>query len=355
VPESLEERALRIMDLDPATHVVVGGAPKFSRWQLHDGSWRESVRCQVAERDQEFDLDSLVKRLHSRRPLRAVPEASGDGDAFVLCLADWQLGKSDGDGVAGTTARVTAAVHEAEARVKALRKSGRHLDCLVLAGLGDLIEGCAGHYPSQTFSVALDRRQQLRLARELITLAVVRLAPLFDTVVLVAVPGNHGENRQGGKAITGVSDNDDVAVFEQVFEAMRMTEQYGHVTFVEPTGDEVHVTLAGDEWGPGICFFHGHTSGTKDMQKWWAGQTQGRQAPGKAGVLVTGHYHHFKVDEGSGRIWMQAPSPEDCSQWWVNRTGQTSQPGTLSFVLTSTGVDDIKVLGRGVQTGEAAA
>ena len=348
--ETLDEKALRLLDLDPATHVVVG-TPRFSKWQSgKDGMWMESVRVSVAERDQTIDYDSLVRQLRLRRPLRAVPPAaSGDGDTFVFVMADWQLGKSDGDGVRGTVARVRAAVDQAAARVKALRRAGRTLDCLVLAGLGDIIEGCAGHYPSQQFTVALDRRQQCALARELIVYAIRVLAPLFPVVVLTAVPGNHGENRQGGKAVTGVSDNDDVAVFEQVWEAVTMSEAFQNVMFIEPTGDEVHVTLTGELWGAGLCMFHGHTSGNKDMQKWWAGQTQGHQAPGKANVLVTAHYHHLKISEESGRTWIQAPSPESCSQWWVNRSGQSSMPGTLSFVLTDEGVDDVKVLGRRVE------
>jgi hypothetical protein len=347
--ESLDDKALRLLGLDPETHVVVG-TPRFKTWQLHHGEWRESCQATVAERDMDVDYDALVRQLR-RRTLAAPPTETGD--AFVFVMADWQLGKSDGDGVTGTVARVTAAIHEAERRVKALRKSGRVLDCLVLAGLGDIIEGCSGHYPSQPFTVALDRRQQCALARELITQAVVRLAPLFDSVVLAAVPGNHGENRQGTKAITGVSDNDDLAVFEQVWEAIQMSERFPTLTFLEPEPGEVHVTLAGDEWGAGLCLFHGHTSGSKDMNKWWAGQTQGRQAPGNASVLVTGHYHHFKVSEESGRTWLQAPSPESCSQWWVNRSGQSSLPGTLSFVLTDDGVDEIKVLGR--TAGQEAA
>jgi hypothetical protein len=350
--ESLEERALRLLELDPATHVVVG-TPKFKRWQLHHGDWRESVQVSVAERDQDVDLDDLVRQLR-RRNVRPQP-ASSDGDAFVLALADWQIGKSDGDGVRGTVARVRAAIDEAEARIKLLRRH-RSLDTLVIAGMGDIIEGCAGHYPAQQHTVALDRRQQCALARELVTQAVAHLAPLFpESVVIAAVPGNHGENRQGGKAITGISDNDDIAVFEQVYEAVQMSERFPQVRFVEPEPGEAHVTLAGDEWGPGLCLFHGHVAGAKDMQKWWAGQSQGRMAPGNADVLVTAHYHHFKMSEESGRVWLQAPSPESISQWWANRTGQTSPPGTLSFVLTDHGVDDVKVLGREAPEQQEAA
>lgn len=347
--ETLDERALRLLGLDPSTHVVVG-VPKIKRWQLHHGEWREAVSATVAERDTDVDYDSLICQLR-RKTLTPVPPA-GDGDTFVLALADWQLGKSDGDGVRGTVARVKAAIYEAEKRAKALRRSGRVLDTLLIAGMGDIIEGCSGHYPSQPFTVALDRRQQCALARELITLSVARLAPLFDEVVLAAVPGNHGENRQGGKAITGVSDNDDIAVFEQVYEAIQMSERFPTLVFYEPDPGEVHVTFA--DLGVGICLFHGHVAGSKDMNKWWSGQSQGRQAPGDVGVLLTAHYHSFKLTEESGRVWLQAPSAESLSQWWVNRSGQTSPPGTLSFVLTDTGVDDVKVLGREAPASVAA-
>ena len=343
MPESLEERALRIMDLDPATHVVVGGAPKFSRWQLHDGSWRESVRCQVAERDQEFDLDSLVKRLHSRRPLRAVPEASGDGDAFIFAVSDMQLGKGEGGGPAGTVAIITAAVAEAEQRIKALRRQGAALDTLVICDVGDATEGVCGHYSTQLYTVQLDRREQLRLSREMFTMCVSRLAPLFGRVVLTGVPSNHSENRQAGKMVTRISDDDGLATLEQVMEAVRLSERYPQVELVLPPGDEPWVVLP---LGPGLAIFHGHLAGSSDLERWWSGQAQGKQPVGEAGVLLSGHYHHVRYSEKSGRTWLQCPAADGGSAWWTNKTGQSSPPGVMSFVLGDAGVSDMQVLGR---------
>jgi hypothetical protein len=54
---------------------------------------------------------------------------------------------------------------------------------------------------------------------------------LAPRIVLGAVPGNHGENRNSsGKAYTTATDNDDLAVFEGVAEILAANpERYGHV------------------------------------------------------------------------------------------------------------------------------
>lgn len=346
--ETLDERALRLLDLDPATHVVVG-VPKFSKWQSgKDGRWMESVKVSVAERDPAVDLDSLVKRLHARRPLRAVPEASGEGAAFVFAMSDAQLGKPDGDGVEGTVARIKGAVDEAVLRVKRLRRD-RILDTLVIGDVGDMTEGVCGFYPKQQFSVQLDHRQQAALARELWSYAVKHLAPLFSDVRLVAVPSNHSEARQNGKAITRTSDDSGLANAGLVYEASRLAG-FEQVSLCLPDGDEPWVVL--DDLG--LAFFHGHLSGTPDLSKWWAQQCLGGQPTSRASILVSGHWHHLKINESSGRTWVQCPAAEGGSDWWRDRTGQVSPPGVLSFVTDGRTVSEMQVLGRRV-VDEAAA
>ena len=104
-------------------------------------------------------------------------------------------------------------------RLKELRKVGRGVSTVYLVGLGDLVEQCSGHYAMQSFQTDLDRREQMRLARRLILRFVDLLVGAGYKVVLGAVPGNHGENRNSaGKAYTTWTDNDDLAVFDGVAE-----------------------------------------------------------------------------------------------------------------------------------------
>jgi hypothetical protein len=67
----------------------------------------------------------------------------------------------------------------------------------------------------QTFSVELDRRQQVKLVRRMLVTMLTEWGRLPVQMVVGCVPGNHGENRRGGKAFTTFEDNDDLAVFEQ--------------------------------------------------------------------------------------------------------------------------------------------
>jgi hypothetical protein len=90
--------------------------------------------------------------------------------------------------------------------VRELRKIGREISHLNVLWTGDSVEGCVGHYPSQTFAVELDRRDQVKVTRRLLTDSLQEWSRHFATVTVAAVAGNHGENRNGGgKAFTGVA------------------------------------------------------------------------------------------------------------------------------------------------------
>lgn len=263
-------------------------------------------------------------------------------DAFVVTLSDWQLGKADGDGTRGIVKRALDGLDCIEDRINDLTLLKRRPHWLYLVGMGDLIEGCDGHYEMQSFQAQLDRREQVKVARRLILAYVKRLSPLFDHVVLACVPGNHGENRKNGKAFTTFGDNDDVAVFEQVAEILQENEVYSHVTYAIPNQD-LSITL--DVCGTNVTFMHGHqadrAAGSTPSQKvesWWSKQTFGGQPAGGSRLLVSAHFHHFAAKRDGKRTWLQCPSIESESTWFANQTGATSVPGILTFV-TGQGID----------------
>ena len=186
--------------------------------------------------------------------------------AFVVCLSDWQIGKADGDGTEGTIDRILQMIDDVTNRIKDLQKSGRKFKTLVIAGIGDMVENCDGNYASQTFTVQLNRRQQIRVLRRLLVKAVTSWAKMFPEVVITAVPGNHGENRKDGKSFTTRGDNDDVAAFEMLAEILAINpDAYGHVKFLIPEDD---ISVVFKVFETYIGFTHGHvTSGGSDPQK----------------------------------------------------------------------------------------
>lgn len=313
---------------------------KVSTWdtQTKEGdvqklySYRAGVRLRSSAKSIPFD--DLIKEVKRHRPLREnIPE--GDS-TFVVCLADWQIGKGDGDGLVGTMRRIEGMILDVEQRIRDLRKLGRKLGTLAVIGLGDMIEGCDGNYASQTFTTQANRREQVRICRRYIRDAICRWAKHFKRVIVSAVPGNHGENRKDGKSFTEDGDNDDVAVFEVVAEILAANpEAYGHVEFRLP---ENEMSVAFDLDGIIVGFNHGHLSGGSaspqiKQKKWWEDQAFGEMPIGQAKILVTGHYHHASINQYGKKCHMQCPAMDGGSKWWEDIKGSKSPPGTLTFTV----------------------
>jgi predicted phosphodiesterase len=340
------EDVLRKWDLDPDEYQVVEPV-LFNSWGGEDGLTNRQFKAKVIRRVMaSVDLDPLIANAMRHKPKRR--QITGDGTLTVV-LADWQIGKADHGGVEATIERIIDARDALVDRARDLRKIGRGLPRLNVLWTGDSIEGCVGHYPSQTFAVELDRRDQVKVTRRLLTDALQVWSKHFEEITVAAVAGNHGEHRNsGGKAFTGVQDNDDLAVVEQVSEVLAANpDAFGHVRFAIAQ-DAVTLTIPCEDWIIGIS--HGHmarASGNTEqkLRRWWEGQAAGRQPIGDADILVTGHYHHLRVADWGGCMWLQAPAMEGGSEWWRVATGQVSQIGMLTFVTTETDrVTDLAIL-----------
>lgn len=338
--------------LDPATTQVVPGSVQVRAWDTHDGRRLRYYRAALEARtdaDDRADVEQLCATIMRRRAI--TPTTATGERALLVALSDWQLGKGEGGGTPATIERICSALDSLPHRLRELRRSGREVGAVYLVGLGDLVEQCAGHYPGQTFSVDLDRREQMRVARRLILRAVDTVAPLAPRVVLAAVPGNHGENRGNvGKAYTRTTDNDDLAVVEQVAEVLAANPaRYGHVSTVLADGAALVLDVA----GVATAFAHGHKSGNgghvaAKIENWWRGQVMGRQPVADASLLLTGHYHHLLISEATGRTIMQVPAMDGGSEWWTDATGQSSPAGLLTLgvgtAYGSRGWGDLAVL-----------
>lgn len=340
------ESILLAWDLDPDDFQIVEPV-LFNSWGGTDGLTNRQFKAKVIRRvHATVDIEPLIAEAMKHKPKKR----TYDGTATLnVVLADWQIGKHDGDGVEGTIQRVIDCRDALIERARELRKIGRPVAHLNVLWTGDSVEGCVGHYATQTYSVELNRRDQVKVTRRLLTDSLQAWAKHFETVTVAAVAGNHGENRNGkGKAFTEIADNDDLAVVEQVSEILAANQEaYGHVKFVLAR-DSLTLTIPSAGWILGIT--HGHLSRNGStaevkLRQWWEKQAAGRQPIGDADVLVSGHYHHLRMADWGGCVWLQSPALDGGSDWWRASAGEVSQTGALTFVMTEEQrVTDVAVL-----------
>ena len=320
--------------LDPNVTTVVPGSVQVRGWDANVGGgvirrlryYRATLKARV-DMAARADVEALCRQVEKRKP-RKVPTTTAE-HAMLVAISDWQVGKGESDGSAGTVDRILSALDRLCDYLRQLRKLGELPAVVYLCGLGDLVEQCTGHYPMQEFQTDLDRREQTRVVRRLILRYVDEVAKLAPRVVCVAVPGNHGENRKNGKAYTTFTDNDDLAVFEQVAEILDANpDRYGHCSVM--LADSLSTTFDACGVIVGLAHMHQGRSGGNPQQKvekWWAGHALGRGNVQDADILLTGHYHHLMVSESTGRTWFQMPALDPGSAWFTEATGQHSPPG----------------------------
>jgi predicted phosphodiesterase len=342
------DSVLQLWGLDPEKFSVVEPV-LFNAWGNPDTGLNRQWKGKVVQKLKGFDIDlgELENEIKKHKP-RTQAKALGEG-SFCVVLADWQIAKPDGDGLRGTVTRILKSIDDVEIRIKELSKLKRPLGELLVLWTGDSVEGCVGHYAQQTFGVELDRRDQIKVARRLLRDALIRWSKLFPVVRVVAVGGNHGENRNSsGKSYTTLNDNDDLAIVEQVAEIFEANqESYGHIKFAIPK-DRLSITIEAAGWVLGLT--HGHVakaSGTAEqkIRRWLERQALGKQFVGGSDVLVSGHYHHFRTADWGGCFWLQAPTLDGGSVWWEQVSGERSQTGVLTFCMyPEKRVADIEVL-----------
>jgi len=338
---------LRIWGLDPDNFAVVEPV-LFNVWGNTEGALNRQWKGRVVRKGakERADIDHLIQEIRKHKPRERKPLIEGSA-SLVVVAADWQVGKKDGDGLKGLVGRWLQAVDDVEARYKELKKMGRPIESITVLCLGDLVEGCDGHYDIQTFTVEVDRRDQVKIARRLLRDALIRWSKFAPEITVAAIGGNHGENRKNGKAFTTLNDNDDVALVESVAEIFQANpEAYGHIKFAIPT-DSLSLTV---EVGTKIIgITHGHLARAgagveAKLRRWIADQTLGRNKIGDCDILVTGHYHSLKMADWGGVKWLQAPALDGGSVWWSQSTGETADVGVLTFLVSERGITDLQLL-----------
>ena len=327
IPDAVD--LLKDFDLDPSQWVVTG--VRRSRWQRYDGEWLEAARVSLAPAKAvstalQSDAEALVQSLSKWKPNSRQKPHSGSLSA-LFCVGDTQYGKDAGDGTAGTVGRMERSLEASLQRFKELVKTGRDIGQVVLPQLGDCIEGSTSQRGGVLGRSDLSVTQQVRIGRRILLNWVKAFAPLVDELVIPTVPGNHDEPHR--IVLTDPVDSWQIEVVSAVQDACAENPDLAHVQFRYPERDSL--TLALELCGTMVGFTHGHQA--RDLPKWWEGQATGRTPVGGCDVLISAHYHHYKVAQVGPRLWIQTPALDGGSPWWRNSRGLESPTGIVSLVV----------------------
>jgi predicted phosphodiesterase len=278
------------------------------------------------------DFKKLLQLASKKKPLPK-QKVTKNTKTFTIALADFQIGKG---GTEESIERFMSYIPKIKKQVKELQKH-ETLDQVLFAGLGDLVEGCSGHYAMQEFQTELDDRQQQKVARRMIYTLIKEIMPLFKRGLVAFAGGNHGEKRgQSGKAYTTFGDNKDVMLAEELQEIFKEAPAYKDILdFIIP---ENELSLTFDVSGVVLSILHGHQmrSGANSQaksRKWLSDQAFARNSIADSDILLHGHYHYFLAYESSDRLIIQAPTLDSGSEWFENTKGDKSRAGMLTLVI----------------------
>lgn len=309
-----EAEILAEMRLDSTQWSIKPGSLQVRKWQQKAGlEWCWYYRITAVRRPvSSVDLEGLTKALRKRKRRKAV---DGNLGGQIWATSDWQIGK------AGTIEMVLDTVGSLPDRFEASWIQSGKPDTVAVVFGGDLVEGCAFNYgSSQTFSVELNDRDQRAVVREGAMRIIDRAAAVAGNVQVIAVGGNHGENRASkGALMTDNADNVDVAAIEDCRWACRDAEAYEHVGWHLPGNDLV---VCADIAGLRVAVTHGHQfRGQSKAEQWWDKQAGNHRPAGSAELLLTGHYHSLKVEWLGPRTWVQMPTEDAGSPWYAEVAG----------------------------------
>ena len=318
------EDILREANLNPAEWAVV--SHRRSRWQTFNGDWLESFRVNVVpvhgNAEKDYDLEQLLDTVSKWKPGK-VSEFNGDLTA-VYSIGDTQYGKDDTPLIID---RVLRSLDEAVEHHKYLSKK-YDIGQIALPQLGDCIEGMTSQKGKVMGRHDIGVSEQVRVGRRMLLAQIKAMAPLANKIIVPVVPGNHDEVQRF--LVGRPEDSWQIEVVSQVEDICQENDFLKErVEFRYPASDDstIAVNLNGVLFG----MAHGHQS--RDMVKWWGGQSMGRCAVANADILNVGHYHHYYAKSVGPRLFIQNPAMDNGSAWFRDKSGLESAPGIVSMVL----------------------
>lgn len=308
-----------------------------SRWQRHDGSWLRAYRLTVRRRGagagaSDLTVDQMSEILRSYpAPHHAAETTAG---TMLVGIADLQVGKVDGGGSAALVERFGRVTTDIKAHVESRRPNR-----LILCWGGDCLEGIVSQGGRLATRLDLSLTEALRLYRRLALHQIAELSPLANEVLVAVVGGNHDETTR--QFDTAVTDSWALEGMSAVADALAMSDKYSHVRFLFPATEELSVTFnAGSEEKPFVVgLTHGHLAKQCNrVTDWWAHMAHGQQPIGQAQLLLSGHWHHLRVeDTGTRKTWIQMPAFDGGSDWFRRGKGEDNAAGMITLDITGVG------------------
>lgn len=346
---------IRDAGLDPEEVEVVGNVAVRGWNALRKGADGQSEPVSMhhykinlrLRRESLPDLPQLMAQVRSERPHR--PVGGTDDSTLVVCFSDAQTGK------VGSGGDSEDLIRRVDSYLEQVEKYSKLWGCKEAAffDVGDTIEGIesGGGLESQLASNDLSLMEQIDLAGVVEFEFIRTLARLHDKVTYAAVPSNHCAHRRGKTSIGKPSDDWGLFIAKQISHRMAENEKaFGHVTTYLP--EKYQETLTVDLSGTRVGVAHGHRNTNQDKTPlWWAKQTHGAQPLASADILVTGHYHNFRVQPTGSRLdgkgskwWIQCPTMDNGSDWFRLASGENSEPSMLIFRVDESGWHDLTLL-----------
>lgn len=332
--------------LDPQDYRIVDDTVRFSAWEQsaraangdRDKVTLYSYRAKFARitrHDAETeDMAALLTIAQANRAGRRAADPSPR--TRVVVVSDPQIGKV---GSRGGTPAFLERTQGLLAQLDTIMEAEPCEDALV-ADPGDLCEGFE-NVAAQQHTNDLSHPAQLRVARAVLTDIVTRVAARHHATTVATVPSNHTAWRRGKDVLGKPGDDYGIDCHHAVSEALARDPHFKHVQWTFP--DEWDESLAVRVRGATIGLAHGHQRSKPDqIPDWWKGQAHGSQPIANATLLISGHFHHLRVQpsgaiDGRSRWWMQAPTMDNGSDWYRNSSGEDSEPGILTFTVDDAG------------------
>ena len=328
---------LRDAGINP-DEIEIVGEPRISRWQVArpfplEPAWHTAVRIRWRRKGVAQDLPLLYSLAKKTKPPVVKPVAPGK--TLVVLWSDLQVGKVDHRG------GVEALLHRvAETQTKLLNLVKQTKpERIIFCDVGDTIENFQNVADlNQLATNDLSLMEQVDLATSLAWETLKSLVK-FAPITYLSVGSNHCQFRVNKQKVGKATDDWAIHIGRTL---ARLSKEVGlDITFHEPAKHDE--SLAYDVFGDGfhvLGMVHGHQANNPNMiPDWWRKQSFGKQAVTAATVLVSGHFHHLRVQElgstsrGTSRFWVQAATLDNGSNWWRLNSGEDSTPGLVCFVL----------------------